>query len=1193
MEGKYTPDDIILHIQKEIDKGIPYTFQLSLFNEAVAVLNSPDFISLQVYLNYVECLKNCETDYSTILKTYKLRCYLFYEFLVFWENYFYDSLLLFKNCECKCNDKFAKSFDFYRFVNANLCADKISSYKESVKKETILNKNFSKNIFPVLKLCCTCKLEHLSDLINKNYREIECKPKKDQILIFFDEVKREVSKVLKFIDENQTLKTFSLKNHRNSIKSYNNSDSYISLCSNNSYKKSCTKKNSFADIESEKKLSKSFESNCSSHVKSYTDSYVNNSSNNSNPIELIANLSITNKNEVKSLVFNTKSSRTPLTLKISKIKDEKNCFSDFVDSVQIENRSFEIVSTDRKEKINKNKDKDICNSKDQNIFFENKNSNDKNFLISNSNLTNKDYFCENNTKFVQHCAAPKNFKNNCDYLKTKKDTFCNNFYESTKKLVKNCTKNELSEENQTDKNLSSKKCYSNIENTFLPEKNKLKTSKNVLNPEKEQFKSISEKNKTRNNMKNSENTYNNSQKKYSTNINAKNDKDVYNFNNMSDKVKGNIKRTYERSTKTLDKAYQKFSPLNTIKKVALTRDPPCIKKLDLINSVNNTKILETSKHNEEKKINTHTDKSKSNIKDNEVGILLKNQKTNDIDLPKKHLKDYEVLSYQAEKENNNLFILKDNLKIDKAIYSSNNKIYSVQPEIKNQEKNQKIQNIQQRNDLTPISEIKKPHSYKIAYKIDPTEYRTNITSQINKIANKNKVQINQEENKRSAPFNHNHGSHSKEQSVVNISNTSLTNIAQNYQTIQINNKQLTKIKLIGKGGCGKVYLVLYNDDLYALKEIKICGENETVIADYKNEIDFLEKLKGDEHIVNMIDFEEKDECIYILMEYGDCDLAKVIRQYVQDYKRKRSNYKDAKFINNNNMNIDNSSLHFNQNLHFNINNHNNDEMKNAPFFISDNMPFSTVVPINMIKSLWEQMLNIVQKIHNLKIVHRDLKPANFLLVKGKLKLIDFGIAKAIKGDTTNINTQSQVGTINYMAPEALECDKKMGRSADVWSLGCILYEMCFGKVPLSKFDNLLKKIKVLQDKNYQIEYIFDLSNLLNTKNDDFVKSSSKTGENAFVNLIDLDLSKIDSTLLDNVKCLLTILKTLKSCLQRDPKKRKTIEQLLNDKFISNTYAVNKKELTMLIKKIWKLRCKGNIDELSEKIFTQFIQEINK
>jgi serine/threonine-protein kinase TTK/MPS1 len=55
------------------------------------------------------------------------------------------------------------------------------------------------------------------------------------------------------------------------------------------------------------------------------------------------------------------------------------------------------------------------------------------------------------------------------------------------------------------------------------------------------------------------------------------------------------------------------------------------------------------------------------------------------------------------------------------------------------------------------------------------------------------------------------------------------------------------------------------------------------------------------------------------------------------------------------------------------------------------------------------MLEAVKVIHDEKIVHSDLKPANFVLVKGRLKLIDFGIANAIANDTTNIQRDSQVG----------------------------------------------------------------------------------------------------------------------------------------------------------------------------------------
>lgn len=55
-----------------------------------------------------------------------------------------------------------------------------------------------------------------------------------------------------------------------------------------------------------------------------------------------------------------------------------------------------------------------------------------------------------------------------------------------------------------------------------------------------------------------------------------------------------------------------------------------------------------------------------------------------------------------------------------------------------------------------------------------------------------------------------------------------------------------------------------------------------------------------------------------------------------------------------------------------------------------------------------QMLEAVQAVHAENVVHTDLKPANFVLVKGRLKIIDFGIAKAIANDTVNIQRDQQV-----------------------------------------------------------------------------------------------------------------------------------------------------------------------------------------
>lgn len=102
------------------------------------------------------------------------------------------------------------------------------------------------------------------------------------------------------------------------------------------------------------------------------------------------------------------------------------------------------------------------------------------------------------------------------------------------------------------------------------------------------------------------------------------------------------------------------------------------------------------------------------------------------------------------------------------------------------------------------------------------------------------------------------------------------------------------------------------------------------------------------------------------------------------------------------------------------------------------------ISMNFIRYIWEQvrllqlrllrelnqlrpqMLEAVQVIHDENVVHTDLKPANFVLVKGRLKLIDFGISKAIANDTTNIGRDQQIGTANYMPPEAL-IDSGLGR----------------------------------------------------------------------------------------------------------------------------------------------------------------------
>ena len=116
-----------------------------------------------------------------------------------------------------------------------------------------------------------------------------------------------------------------------------------------------------------------------------------------------------------------------------------------------------------------------------------------------------------------------------------------------------------------------------------------------------------------------------------------------------------------------------------------------------------------------------------------------------------------------------------------------------------------------------------------------------------------------------------------------------------------------------------------------------------------------------------------------------------------------------------------------------------------------------------VKDYWRQIINAVNEIHKVGIVHTDLKPANFLLVGKMLKLIDFGIANCIQDNKTSVTRNCQMGTLNYMSPEALTQDHcRISRASDVWSLGCILYYMVYRKTPYSDIKNQYSRFFAVQ-----------------------------------------------------------------------------------------------------------------------------------
>ncbi|KAL5524445.1 MPS1 [Sanghuangporus sanghuang] len=310
--------------------------------------------------------------------------------------------------------------------------------------------------------------------------------------------------------------------------------------------------------------------------------------------------------------------------------------------------------------------------------------------------------------------------------------------------------------------------------------------------------------------------------------------------------------------------------------------------------------------------------------------------------------------------------------------------------------------------------------------------------------------------------------------------------AANGRTFVVNRKSYTRLDQIGKGGSSRVYRVMDSQNqIFAIKKVALDKTDEETLAGYMNEISLLRRLEGNRRVIRIIDNELRGighgkGHLLVVMECGEIDLAKLLSEQQKE-------------------------------------------------------------PLNMIwvAYYWQQMLEAVQVIHDEKIVHSDLKPANFVLVKGQLKLIDFGIAKAIANDTTNIQRDHQIGTVNYMSPETIDLPEgmrrfKVGRPSDVWSLGCILYQMVYGGPPFHSLA-MVHKMKAIPDKNHMIEF-------------PEVTVPSVPRINA------MDAKEVDGPskpLMHLARPVRKdVIRTMQRCLVREVKERATIPELLSDEWLS-------------------------------------------
>ncbi|GMT11951.1 hypothetical protein PFISCL1PPCAC_3248, partial [Pristionchus fissidentatus] len=116
------------------------------------------------------------------------------------------------------------------------------------------------------------------------------------------------------------------------------------------------------------------------------------------------------------------------------------------------------------------------------------------------------------------------------------------------------------------------------------------------------------------------------------------------------------------------------------------------------------------------------------------------------------------------------------------------------------------------------------------------------------------------------------------------------------------------------------------------------------------------------------------------------------------------------------------------------------------------------IGFSQVKRIILELLRALQYLNDAKVIHRDLKPQNMALdVRGKLTLLDFGLARVVDDDRPMTKGP---GTIHYRAIETIiEADCRYDERADMWSLGAILCELITGK---AIFDDTAPLHKAIQ-----------------------------------------------------------------------------------------------------------------------------------
>jgi uncharacterized protein (TIGR02145 family) len=204
------------------------------------------------------------------------------------------------------------------------------------------------------------------------------------------------------------------------------------------------------------------------------------------------------------------------------------------------------------------------------------------------------------------------------------------------------------------------------------------------------------------------------------------------------------------------------------------------------------------------------------------------------------------------------------------------------------------------------------------------------------------------------------------------------------------------LKKIGSGGMGDVYLAEHEK---LAKKVAIKSLHKNLASDTSFRERFSKEAKihsklDHPNIVKLLDYKERKDGLFLIMEYVD---GKQLDEYIKKV--------------------------------------------------------TGPIPEKELTALFMQVLDAISYAHEAGLVHRDIKPSNIMIdKKGKIKVLDFGIAKMQEEEKGLTKTGVQIGTAAYMSPEQVDA-KKVDKLSDIYSLGVTLFHMAVGKSPYSDDTN--------------------------------------------------------------------------------------------------------------------------------------------